>query len=97
MDMFGANAPVLNINGTSSINTFTGACFSILTMSVATLFALLKLQFLLIRKSPDVISVVEASHFDSTETTYNIAENDFMTAISVDHYDKGARMDPRYV
>ena len=66
-------------------------------MSVATLFALLKLQFLLIRKSPDVISVVEASHFDSTETTYNIAENDFMTAISVDHYDKGARMDPRYV
>ena len=55
VDMFGANVPSLNMNGRPSIKTFMGACISILVMCLTTIFALLKLQFLLARKSPDVV------------------------------------------
>ena len=96
MDMFGANVPSLNMNGRSSIQTFTGACISILMMILSTLFAILKLQFLLMRKKPNVVEYVEASAFDYTEI-YNVAENEFMMAISVERFGTGARMDPRYV
>ena len=96
IDMFGANVPNLNMNGRSSIKTFTGACMSILMIFMATLFALLKLQFLLMRKSPDVVKFVDESAFDYTDV-YNFDENDFMMAISVELFAVGARMDPRYV
>ena len=94
--MLGENVPSLTMNGKSSIKTFTGAIISILVMSLTTLFALLKLQFLLMRKSPDVVEYIKASAFDYTDI-YNTAENDFMMAISVENYYKGATMDPRYI
>ena len=59
MDMLGAEAPILNMNGRSTIKTYTGASISIVMMCVTTLFALLKLQHLLMRKNPDVTELVE--------------------------------------
>ena len=48
---------------------------------VTTIFALLKLQILLMRKNPSVTQFVEKDAFDYTDK-YNIAENEFMMAVS---------------
>ena len=95
-DMFGANVPGLNMNGRDSIQTIPGAVISIMIMIVTGLFAALKLQYMLMRKSPDVVEVVESKHFDLSDK-FNTASNDFMMAVSAERHQKGARMDPRYV
>lgn len=69
---------------------------SIIVMYMTTLFALLKLQHLLMRKNPSIVTNVEAYAFDHTDK-YNLVENDFMMAVTVRDYDSKARMDPRYV
>ena len=65
-------------------------------MIVTGMFALLKLQYLLMRKSPDVVEVVDINAFDVSDR-YNTATNDFMMAVSVERHQKGTLMDPRYV
>ena len=66
VDMFGADSPGLNFNGRSSIKTFTGAISSIVVISVTFLFALLKLQFLLLRKQPDIVEFIDKEFFDNS-------------------------------
>ena len=71
---------------------------STVVIFLTTVFAIVKLQFLMLRKKPNVIELMEPSAFDLTHR-YNTesAENDFMMAVSVERHQKGARMDPRYV
>ena len=65
-------------------------------MSLTTIFALLKLQFMFLRKSPTVISFVDEQGVDPSEG-YSIAANDFMLAFSVANFDEGAKTDSRYI
>ena len=46
-------------------------------------------------KNPSIVSNVEESVLSNTDT-YNIAENNFMVAATVDRFGE-AKMDPRYV
>ena len=49
---------------------------------MTTLFALLKLQHLLMRKNPSVTENVESDALDLTDS-FNIAENEFMMAVAL--------------
>ena len=95
-DMFGASVPSLNIRGERVIKTSAGACVSIIVIGLTTLFALLKLQFMLARSQPAVVKSVENNFFDTSER-YNLADEDFMFAVSLEHYKEGIKMNPRYV
>ena len=58
-----------------------------MVICVTTLFALLKFQHLLMRKNPSVSENVESGAFDHTDP-YNIADNEFMMAVSFEKWDK---------
>ena len=51
---------------------------------------------MLLRSSPDVTELVTFDVFDSSHI-YNVEDEDFMFAVSVEHYENGIKMDPRYV
>ena len=51
---------------------------------------------MLTRSRPEVVKFVENDFFDTSEL-YNLADEDFMFAVSVEHYKDGIKMDPRYV
>ena len=59
-------------------------------------FALLKLQRLLLRKNPDLVKYFEKEAFDNTEK-FNIGDNDFMVAASVENWITGPKSDPRHI
>ena len=59
-------------------------------------YALIKLQFMLLRKRPDVIKFVETDAFDDT-VRYQTKNNDFMIAVSAENWYLGPRVDPRYI
>ena len=52
LDIFGASVPGFNLNGQKTIKTKTGVLISIMITIITVLFALLKLQFMLMRKRP---------------------------------------------
>ena len=54
---------------------------SIIIMCLTTLFALLKLQFMLMRKQPDVTTFIEMDHH-GPPVIYNTVEKEFMFAVS---------------
>ena len=64
-------------------------------MCLTTMYALLKLQFMFLRKSPTIISFVDEQGVDPSEG-YDIADNDFMLAFSASHFTEGAKTDSRY-
>ena len=95
-DMFGAPMPSLHIRGEPVVKTLAGACISIIFIGLTSLFALFKLQFMLMRSRPEVVKFVNDDFFDSSDR-FKLADEEFMFAVSVEHYYTGIRMDPRYV
>ena len=91
--MFGAPAPVLNLRKQNTVKTSIGAVTSMLIVFMTTIFALLKLQKMLLRKRPDVVSFVDEQAFDST-MRYSLSENDFAIAFSVESWVDGPKNDP---
>ena len=83
IDMFGAPAPVLNLCKQNTVKTSIGAVMSMLIMFMTIIFALLKLQKMLLRERPDVVSFVDEAAFDSN-MRYSLSDNDFMIAFSVE-------------
>ena len=51
---------------------------------------------MLLRSRPDIVSFVDDGFFDETEI-YNTAYNDFAFAISAERYQRGLKIDPKYV
>ena len=96
LDMFGAPMPSLHIRGDPVVKTSAGACISIIVIGLTSLFALLKLQFMLMRSSPDVNKFVNDDFFDISDR-FKLDDEEFMFAVSVEHYYTGIRTDPRYV
>ena len=94
--MFGATVPQINIGGKLEVKTSIGAIGSIVIMLLTAGYALIKLQFMLLRKRPDVIKFVETDAFDET-VKFKTNENDFMIAASAENWLYGPRVDPRYL
>ena len=59
-------------------------------------FALVKLQVILLRKRPDVFTNIDAEAY-SEEDRFNLKQNGFMVALSLENFSEGAKIDPSYV
>ena len=95
-DMFGAKVPALNIGGRRHLKTSLGAIVSICVMSTVFLYSTLKLQFMLLRKRPEVISFVDEEGVPP-DLKYKIRDVPFKMAFSVKNWFSGQKNDPRYV
>ena len=60
------------------------------------LFALLKLQFMLLKRRPDVIEFVDEAGTDA-KMNFSITENDFMMAFSAKAFLGETKADSRYI
>ena len=94
--MFAAGVPSFNIRGQDSVKTTIGTCISMIIIFLTSGFALLKLQHMLLKKRPDVVQFTEEGAFDES-TKYSLTDSDFIVAVSVEHWVKGATVDPRYI
>ena len=95
-DMFAAPAPSFNIRGKTQVTTLVGSFISLAVMTLTMLFAFLKLQFMLLRKNPNVMMFEDEEGTDPS-MRYNIIDNDFMMAFSASSWDNGARADSYYI
>ena len=89
-DMFGAPMPSLHIRGEPVVKTSAGACISIIVIGLTSLFALIKLQFMLTRSSPEVVQFVNDDAFDFSDR-FKLDDEEFMFAVSVEKYYAGIR------
>ena len=96
LDMFGAPMPALNVKGKTGVKTLIGGLMSVLILGTTFAFALLKFQHMMQKKGPTIIQLKEEGALDE-ETIYEIADSDFMMAISIDHWLNGLKLDPSYI
>ena len=56
VDMFGAPVPNFNMRGRAEVKTSCGACISMVIFILTLLFGMLKLQHLVVRKNPSIVT-----------------------------------------
>ena len=94
--MFGAALPTFNIGGKKEISTHFGGCMSLLLIILTFLYSTLKLEELIERKRPSIVTNIdENALIDGDE--YNTREENFMIAVGAKNYLSGSKDDPRYV
>ena len=95
LDLFGETVPTFNMGGKTEIKTFPGALFSITIVYLTIMFGTLKIQHLVERKNPQIVTntqPLEAGY------KYPTTGDDFMTAYAAENYDTGKGIsDPRYI
>ena len=80
LDLFGASVPGLNIKGEQKVNSVCGGLASFVVLSLTTMYAILKLKYLLENKNPEVhTSIVPLPDGER----FNTGSNEFMLAVSV--------------
>ena len=95
VDIFGEPVPSFKISGKGSIKTFTGALISMTIIFLTITFGLIKLQHLLQRKNPTMISNMAPLEAGQE---YSTAQDEFMIATVAENYNTGDGIsDPRYV
>ena len=63
MDMFAAQVPNFNIRGRKKVKTSAGVCASIFIIVLTLLFGLLKLQHLVMRNNPSIVTNTSSLEF----------------------------------
>ena len=97
LDLLSTPLPSFNIKGESEVRTKSGGLISLVILAAIFMFATLKLEHLLNKKSPE-ISTFEDTTAISNEDEYNVGENqDFQFAVGLTSMVKGVLNDPRYV
>ena len=94
--MFGAALPTFNIGGKNEIGTHFGGCMSLLIIVLTFLYSTLKLQEMIERKKPSIITNVDENAFIDGEE-YNTREENFMIAVGARNYISGQKDDARFV
>ena len=59
LDMLGADVPTFNIGGQDRVRTYPGGLVSFGILVATFLFGVLKLQHLLLRKRPEIVSYTD--------------------------------------
>ena len=85
VDMFGAPVPTFNLGGKNQVQTSFGALVSMIIMSLVFMFSLMKLEGLLMKKRPDVVSFVDEEAITS-DYLYNTRDEPFMMAFSAENW-----------
>ena len=99
MDMFSKPLTKFNIKGQSDLRTLCGSCLSILVITTAIAFDLVKLEHLRKKHNPTVNIFKKEDAFDDKEITRADEYKDFMMAFAItnafNHTDE--KDDPTYV
>ena len=93
LDLFGVEIPQLNLNGETQVKSSIGSIITIIIAILMFIFALIKLEHLANRKNPDLSSIIES--IDEGEI-YDLNEEDFMMAFTLEHWSTGIKNDTRY-
>ena len=97
LDLLGKAMPSFNIKGEDQVRTKSGGLVSLLIMATIFMFATLKLQHLMNKKSPSITTFTDTSAI-SNDDTYDVGDDTgFQIAVGLKNYLKGVRNDPRYV
>ena len=95
LDIFSGAVPSFNIGGKTSVPTSAGAMCSIVIFLLTFAFGLLKMQDLLSRKNPIIVSNSEV--IEEGET-YSLGSPEFMMAFALHKFNgEILDFDPRYV
>ena len=86
LDMFGAPVPGVNMQGKTEQKTVLGSMISIIIIGLTLFFALFKLQHMLIRKSPQVTTLVEEEGVPPDERFDLTDPANFMMAFTTEHW-----------
>ena len=98
LDMFGAPLPAFNIRGEEIVKTLPGGCLSVVMLSITLLFGLLKLQHLLERKNPEIVTNEVAFEPDDEEAKLDADDPEYMMAFAITNgILRTPKNDPRYV
>ena len=93
--MFGASLPALNIAGEGKVRTKCGGLASLLIFYMTFLFGIHKLQVMLERRRPFIVTNIDSKAFnDGTEIT--TAEPQFALAVGAKNFLTGVKDDSRY-
>ena len=95
IDMFGAAVPGINMRGKTELNTSCGAIISMLIIILTLSFGLLKLEHLMERKNP--LIVTNTVPLDSEEQINTGSDNFMMAFAAVGKKNKNVKNDPRFV
>ena len=77
LDMLGAEVPMFNIGKQDSARTYIGGLVSCVILAATFLFAVLKWQVMILRKSPDIVSFTDESAINSDDHYDLSQEKDF--------------------
>ena len=81
--MFGAQVPAFNLKGRQHINTHIGGCLSIIIISIVLFFGANKLQKLISRDNPHIMTNLITDAYDSSEIFNTRTEPGFMIAFGI--------------
>ena len=96
VDMFAAKLPMFNIEGKQAVSTSIGGLLSLIILSVTFMFAIMKIQDLLMRKNPNITTFVDPNAFTQADT-FNTGEEGFQIAVALNNYGKDAVEQARYI
>ena len=95
LDIFVAKIPSFNLRGKSEVKTSSGASASILIFMLTFIFALLKLQHLVLKKNPTIMT--NTSDLAEGER-FNMGSDSLMMAFAIENARDGVpRSDPNYI
>ena len=89
MDLFGAEIPKFTLGGHKSVQTLFGGLVSFCIVYVTFLFAVMKLQHMIIKKNPtinfsvDEEAMTEGDRFDTQEDQEKRADPDSLSWVSL--------------
>ena len=95
LDMFGAPVPMLNLRGETKVKTSIGAIVSILIFAIVFVFALFKMQQLLVKHNPQILQINDDDALDNS-SSWSTSEKDFAMAFAVEHFSSGYKNDAQY-
>ena len=95
LDVFKGDLPQFNISGKTKVNTWMGACCSIIIFMICFAFSLLKLENLVDRSNPSLTELTETVDAD---TTFSLGSDEFTVAFALSKFNgEVLQYDPRYV
>ena len=81
LDLFGEAVPNFNLRGQTKVKTSFGAVATILIVTLTFMFSLVKLDHMVLRKSPNLTSNEE--EFDTSERSFDTSSDELMMAFAV--------------
>ena len=96
LDIFGKPVPQFGFKGEKTVRTKAGGCLSFIVITITFLFAVLKLQHMLLKRNPTVTQLTETG--GTNDEIFDLKEEGFMMAFALEDYaSRSPRGDLRFL